>query len=131
MAMFDNLGPALRLIRELRKRSQADVARRARVGKSQLSKYENGKELPRLDSLQRVLEELGVPAFGFFYTLHLIDKGELAMEGKADPAPLADGQPDAGLLSASTQAAFQATFDHMLVLYKQVLLAQLRCTKGE
>ena len=60
MAMFANLGRTLSLLQELRGKSQARVAREAGIGKSQLSKYENGKELPKLDSLEKVLNALEV-----------------------------------------------------------------------
>ena len=50
MGMFANLGMTLSLLREIRGKSQSRVAREARIGKSQLSKYENGRELPKLDS---------------------------------------------------------------------------------
>ena len=71
--MFENLGPALGLLRELRQYSQAEVARRAGIGKSQLSKYECGKELPKLDSLERILNVLRVGSDGFFSTLAVIE----------------------------------------------------------
>src|SRR3954452_14580010 len=74
MGMFINLGKTLSLLRELRGKSQARVAREAGIGKSQLSKYENGKELPKLDSLEKVLKALGVGHFEFFYTLYLVDQ---------------------------------------------------------
>src|SRR5215210_8543744 len=74
MGMFANLGRTLSLLRELRGKSQAWVAREAGVGKSQLSKYENGKELPKLDSLEKVLLVLEVGHFEFFYTLYLVDR---------------------------------------------------------
>src|SRR5436309_15524773 len=74
MEMFSNLGRTLGLLRELRGKSQALVAREAGIGKSQLSKYENGKELPKLDSLEKVLKALEVGQFEFFYTLHLVDQ---------------------------------------------------------
>jgi transcriptional regulator with XRE-family HTH domain len=73
-AYFCNLGKALFLLRDLRGKSQADVARRAGIGKSQLSKYENGKELPKLDSLERVLVALDIDYVEFFHTLALIDR---------------------------------------------------------
>ncbi len=53
--MFDHLGKALSLLRSLRGMSQGRVARSAGLGKSQLSKYESGRELPKLDSLARIL----------------------------------------------------------------------------
>jgi transcriptional regulator with XRE-family HTH domain len=73
-AYFGNLGRTLSLLRDLRGKSQAELARSAGVGKSQLSKYENGKELPRLDSLERVLVALGIGYVEFFQTLALIDR---------------------------------------------------------
>src|SRR5688500_20336406 len=74
MTMFINLGRTLSLLRELRGKSQALIAREAGIGKSQLSKYENGKELPKLDSLEKVLKALEVGHFEFFYTLYLVDR---------------------------------------------------------
>ena len=89
MGMFSNLGRTLSLLRELRGKSQARVAREAGIGKSQLSKYENGKELPKLDSLEKVLGALKVGYFEFFYTLYLVDRraSDLARhEGDLHPA---------------------------------------------
>ncbi len=114
MGMFVNLGRTLSLLRELRGKSQAQVAREAGIGKSQLSKYENGKELPKLDSLEKVLGVLAVGQFEFFYTLYLVDRraadlargrvedgfrsGELAgIAGVADTAGTA-GTADTGYL---------------------------------
>ncbi len=94
--MFANLGRTLGLLRELRGKSQARVAREAGIGKSQLSKYENGKELPKLDSLEKVLNALGVGHFEFFYTLYLVDEraAGLARSDGAAPAP-GDGREEA------------------------------------
>ena len=80
MVMFNNLGRTLSLLRELRGKSQARVAREAGIGKSQLSKYENGKELPKFDSLEKVLNALQVGYFEFFYTLHLVDRRAADLE---------------------------------------------------
>lgn len=71
--MFANVGKALIRLRERTGLSQAAVARRAGCGKSQLSKYENGKELPKLDSLERVLTALGASYISFFWIVHTID----------------------------------------------------------
>lgn len=133
-----NLGRTLSLLRELRGKSQARVAREAGIGKSQLSKYENGKELPKLDSLEKVLNVLEVGHFEFFYTLYLVDRraAELARprEGCEDetPAllldaipvrdeqalpPLLKGHP---LLAQSTDQAFTRVFAELLLLYRRV-----------
>jgi DNA-binding XRE family transcriptional regulator len=82
MGMFANLGMTLSLLREIRGKSQSRVAREARIGKSQLSKYENGRELPKLDSLEKILRVLKVDMFEFFYTLYLVD-GRAATLGEA------------------------------------------------
>jgi transcriptional regulator with XRE-family HTH domain len=136
--MFDNLGRTLSLLRELRGRSQAWVAREAGIGKSQLSKYENGKELPKLDSLEKVLIVLEVGHFEFFYTLYLVDrraadlnrstekgaKGaeEAGREPSLDdepvyPPPIFKGHP---LLSEPTDQAFTRVFADLLLLYRRV-----------
>jgi transcriptional regulator with XRE-family HTH domain len=135
MAMFLNLGRTLGLLRELRGKSQAGVAREAGIGKSQLSKYENGKELPKLDSLEKVLVALKVGYFEFFYTLYLVDRraADLARsDARADPE---GGGPPSGdeplyrppflldgnsLLADTTDQAFSQVFTDLLLLYRRV-----------
>jgi transcriptional regulator with XRE-family HTH domain len=145
MAMFVNLGRTLSLLRELRGKSQARVAREAGIGKSQLSKYENGKELPKLDSLEKVLNALKVGYFEFFYTLYLVDRraADLAQSGMEEddaeegmeaeegiPAaaeeprevplymlPLHNGNT---LLADPTDQAFSQVFTDLLLLYRRV-----------
>jgi transcriptional regulator with XRE-family HTH domain len=82
--MFANLGLALARIRERRGVTQTQVARLAGVGKSQLSKYENGKELPKLDSLEKILLVLNVGHFEFFRVLAVLDQGEELRVPSAD-----------------------------------------------
>jgi transcriptional regulator with XRE-family HTH domain len=89
MGMFANLGRTLSLLRELRGRSQTRVAREARIGKSQLSKYENGKELPKFETLEKILHVLKVDMFEFFYTLYLVDGRAAALAHAADVAGIA------------------------------------------
>jgi transcriptional regulator with XRE-family HTH domain len=128
MNMFANLGRTLSLLRELRGKSQTKLAEDAGIGKSQLSKYENGRELPKLESLEKVLGALEVGQFEFFYTLHLVDARAAALARERGPdgenaevlpigVPAAVGLP---LLTESTDQAFTRVFNDMLVLYKQV-----------
>ena len=133
MGMFVNLGRTLSLLRELRGKSQARVAREAGIGKSQLSKYENGKELPKLDSLEKVLKALEVGHFEFFYTLYLVDQraaglGRAGQEAGAPPAASPD-EPlylpslvlqGSALLSTTTDQAFARVFADLLLLYRSV-----------
>jgi transcriptional regulator with XRE-family HTH domain len=130
MAMFNNLGRTLSLLRELRGKSQARVAREAGIGKSQLSKYENGKELPKLDSLEKVLNALKVGCFEFFYTLYLVDRraadldradgGENPVAPRGEPLympPLLNGNT---LLADTTDQAFSQVFTDLLLLYRRI-----------
>jgi transcriptional regulator with XRE-family HTH domain len=122
--LFKNLGRALALLRELRGESQAQVASKAGIGKSQLSKYENGKELPRLDSLEKVLAILDVGYFEFFYTLCLLDQRAASLgvvPRELDSASLALWAIG-GLshLSPATEEAFGKVFSMLLGLYRQV-----------
>ncbi len=71
---FQGLGPALKMIREKTGLSAAAVATRAGVGKSQLSKYEKGRETPRLESLARILAVLGVEPLAYFYLVNAIGR---------------------------------------------------------
>jgi len=124
MGMFANLGRTLSLLRELRGKSQSRVAREARIGKSQLSKYENGKELPKLDSLEKILRVLKVDMFEFFYTLYLVDGRAAALVRAAaeavtpggaaagDPSATADrlsSMPAAGMEAMPRDAAVDRT----------------------
>ena len=132
MGMFVNLGRTLSLLRELRGKSQASVAREAGIGKSQLSKYENGKELPKLDSLEKVLKALEVGHFEFFYTLYLVDQRAAGLGQGGQPASPLAPSPDeplylpslvlqgSALLSASTDQAFARVFADILLLYRSV-----------
>lgn len=134
-----NLGRTLGLLRELRGKSQALVAREAGIGKSQLSKYENGKELPKLDSLEKVLRALHVGYFEFFYTLYLVDgrAADLAHSDSAPGRPAGDRDGNGGgfkrdllylppllmghpLIAESTDEAFTKVFSDLLILYRHV-----------
>jgi transcriptional regulator with XRE-family HTH domain len=143
------LGKALGLLREVRGKSQSSVAYEAGIGKSQLSKYENGKELPKLDSLEKVLNALEVGHFELFYTLHLVDRRaeDLSLEsrpGEAGEEPAAQGEVRQGfypgfglppisalnrgtsLLSPGTEEAFGRLFVEILDLYRTLFEQTLR-----
>ena len=85
MDMFRNLGPALRLMREERGLSQSALARAAGIGKSQLSKYESGRERPKLDSLEKLLTVLSIRVADFFAVVSLIDRELERIDGPESP----------------------------------------------
>lgn len=55
MDVFQNLGQALRWLRNRRGRRQMDVARDAGITKAMLSAYETGKQLPTIPTLGKLL----------------------------------------------------------------------------
>lgn len=120
--IYRNLPRAITLIRELRGHSQSEIARRSGIGKSQVSKYESGRELPKLDTLAGLLKALEVGVFEFWYTVHLIDAGEAQIDSSAGICltlpPLALSGP--GLLSTETDIAFRRLMEDVMQVYHQM-----------
>lgn len=116
--MFGNLGKTIALLREMRGYSQIALSREARIGKSQLSKYEKGRELPKLDTLERVLRVLGVQPLSFFYTLAMLD--DLVEQLDAPPRSLEPLPPvtlPLTLLQPSLGQIFSMTVGQLVRLY--------------
>jgi hypothetical protein len=118
--MFQHLGRALVLLRSLRGKSQAEVAREASMGKSQLSKYETGQELPKLESLEKVLRSLDAGMLDLAGMLAQIDEraarlggGDGSLTGKEDAVLL----PGAGVLPEGIQEAFGRVLRDLLALH--------------
>lgn len=111
-----NFGKALALLREIRGLRQAQLARAAGQGKSQVSKYENGKELPKIPTLVKMLESMGYTYSDFFATLYLIDEQEAALrEGRV--------RPSGPVVSGALSQAFAIAVAHLFEL-------QQECTKA-
>ena len=135
MESFRHIGLTLRLLRELRGKSQGQIAKEAGISKSQLSKYENGR-LPKLETLDRLLASLGVEYFQFFFTLYLIDRRSVRLnqatpQQDLDPDRLmADLHEEQGTLlppliagharSEALEQAFKRVFDNLLAVYRLV-----------
>lgn len=60
MSRFENIGQALRLLRERQKINQKDLAQAAGITSAMLSNYETGTKKPSLDSLGKLLDALGI-----------------------------------------------------------------------
>jgi transcriptional regulator with XRE-family HTH domain len=125
MDMFRNLGPALRLMREERGLSQSALARAAGIGKSQLSKYESGRERPKLDSLEKLLTVLSIRVADFFAVVSLIDR-ELARidggEGAGSGGPVAVS----GLLPEIVQKALVQIHQDLSSLQSALVVEAVR-----
>jgi transcriptional regulator with XRE-family HTH domain len=117
--MFAELGTTLRSLRESAGLTQAELARRAGLGKSRLSKYESGKELPKLASLEKLLRVLGAEPLTLFYTAHLL-------KHRAEISPLGLMITTTPLLDDPALASFRRLFGHFLEAFEVLMATRLR-----
>jgi transcriptional regulator with XRE-family HTH domain len=118
MGMFRNLGRAISLLREMRGYSQMQLSRSAKIGKSQLSKYEKGRELPKLETLERVLRALEVEPLSFFYTLAMLDDLVEQLDAPAhERPPLPPPNLPLSLLQPSLGQLFSMSVGQLVRLY--------------
>lgn len=70
--MFERLGEVLTVLRLLRRMSQGELAERAGIRATQVSRYETGQVQPQLAQLEKLLValEVGLPEF-LFTLLHV------------------------------------------------------------
>lgn len=74
MAAFDGLGKALRWLRARRDLRQYQVAEAAGVTKAMLSAYETGKQKPSLETLEKILDGLGVNLGDLYHALLIVNE---------------------------------------------------------
>ncbi|HVR08293.1 MAG TPA: helix-turn-helix transcriptional regulator [Thermoanaerobaculia bacterium] len=70
---FQNIGKALAILRRKHGLSQAELAQSCGIGRAQLSRYEAGKELMKLPTLERMLSQLTVEPEEFFRFVRTLD----------------------------------------------------------
>jgi transcriptional regulator with XRE-family HTH domain len=116
--VFAELGSALRLLRESAGLTQAELARKTGMGKSQLSKYENGKELPKLETLERLLEVLGTEPLTLFYTAHLL-------KHRVEIGPASLLMTATPLLGDPALESFRRLFGHFLESFEILVASRL------
>lgn len=126
LRVFKNTGLAIRILRELGGEKQAALARRSGVGKSQLSKYETGKDLPRLESLGKLLLTLNVSVEAFFKIVTTLDRIE---SGSNYPGLPWDNDPGP-LTSEEEREAFQIVQRDLLRLYEVQIVKRIMLAKG-
>lgn len=120
-----NVGRALALVREFRGLSQAELARQAGVGKSQLSKYQSGSELPKLDSLSKLLRVLGIGFLEFFYIVRWLDHLESELGSEVGVSCEFLMLQDAQFFDSEVRDAFRGLLDQALELFKLLIKAQV------
>jgi transcriptional regulator with XRE-family HTH domain len=121
LGFFSELGLGIRLFREKAKLTNAALAAASGIGKSQLSKYETGREFPKIDTLAKILDVLGVPPIWFFYVMHQLHREPVA---GLQPLDLFAAASAASPLSAQEAAAFSRIFQDLLDLHVAVLEAR-------
>lgn len=102
MPAFEGLGKALRWLREKQNKRQYQVAETAGITKAMLSAYETGKQKPSLETLEKILDALGLGLPELSVTLDLVNErraaGPLATVGTFS-APRVGENSGAGLYS--------------------------------
>lgn len=94
MAAFEGLGRALRWVRQRQGKKQYEVAATAKITKAMLSSYENEKQRPAIDTLERILDALEIDLDYLAYAMRMT-RGD----GEATPAgpPLGRMLPRPGI----------------------------------
>lgn len=90
MASFDELGRALRWVRTRQGKKQYEVAKSAKVTKAMLSSYENQKQRPTLETLERLLEALEIDLEQLAYAIRAVrdeDRRSAGEEPEEEPTP--------------------------------------------
>lgn len=98
MEMFHLLGETLALLRQMRGLTQEELAAKARMGKNQISRYENNHQQPQLRQLARILDALEVSHQEFAYALAAVQQPARVLE-RSD-------QADAGREALSPRLMF-------------------------
>jgi transcriptional regulator with XRE-family HTH domain len=75
MGAFENLGQALRWLRNRQHRKQYEIAEAAGITKAMLSAYETGKQNPSIETLEKILHALGADLSGLHHALVLHQDG--------------------------------------------------------
>jgi transcriptional regulator with XRE-family HTH domain len=79
-----NIGRALAVLRQERSLSQHELASRCGIGRSQISKYEAGKETMKLDTLGKLLGALNVEPEQFFQVVRSIEESLRPRQARRD-----------------------------------------------
>jgi transcriptional regulator with XRE-family HTH domain len=86
MASFNGLGRALRWIRQRQGKKQYEVADAAKITKAMLSSYENGKQRPTIDTLERILDALEIDLDYLAHAMRVVSQEDERKGGAARPA---------------------------------------------
>src|SRR5690349_1866850 len=85
LRLFCDLGPALRLLREMAGLSQVQVAERSGIAQSRLSRYETERKLPEVATLDCLLVCYGVDLEGLDRAIKEVRAKRAATSSGSDP----------------------------------------------
>lgn len=92
----------------------------------QLSKYERGHGLPRLESLEKILTALGVTIFDLFTTMALLDlREEEIRSGTKRDSLMLSLLTSRGILGGSVSLALRKVVDDLVLLHGEIIAAAL------
>ncbi len=86
MSSFNGLGRALRWIRQRQGKKQYEVAEAAKITKAMLSSYENGKQRPTIDTLERILDALEIDLDYLAHAMRVVSQEDERKSGAQRPA---------------------------------------------
>jgi len=93
MASFNGLGRALRWTRQRQGKKQYEVAEAAKVTKAMLSSYENEKQRPTIDTLERILDALEIDLDYLAYAIRSVRQDQDGIEPEPRHLPPMAGPP--------------------------------------
>lgn len=93
MASFTGLGKALRWIRNRQGKKQFEVAEAANITKAMLSSYENEKQRPAVDTLERILDAMGIDLDYLAHAMRVVRQEEERRTGEPPATPRHTLQP--------------------------------------
>jgi transcriptional regulator with XRE-family HTH domain len=113
MSMFEGLPLALRILRHRADLTQLQVAERAGMGKSTISSYERGANLPSTEGLEKILAGLGASLLDLHRALYMA-RGEdpPPVKPMPDEPPLPPVVLDEGMVAGVLAQFFQ--YQHLV-----------------
>lgn len=118
---FDALGPVIRDLRIERGLTQVELAARAGVSKSMLSLYEGGKRRPQLETLERLVDALGVRLGELAMRLESWPRREKADPSRRGPKRISSEASCSGTLHQEAVAAATEVLRRIAILLQHAV----------
>lgn len=103
MATIEEVGKVIHVLRVIHSLSQGDLAEVSGVRNSSISNYERGKAIPKLETLQKLAEGMGLPLSAVQETQEFIHRMRSQMRGASvgDATSFHLGEGAAGRVDAA------------------------------